>query len=278
MSPREEITFPKMKAKLEKTGNLLYQYRACRRDSATIWDIENIRHGVVYARTPLLMNDPFDSQVGFSAEKIYDEFITLLLDQIDPPLDINLKAIFTSLLKYRMLGKTVSFFKALNVLKGYILTQSIIAHVAVANLPQFVVGNVDRLYKKCPAEVKFFFNREAFLAFSLLVKNYHKIEIDEKTLTEALKLDELLASLEDKVTNLRDETYIPFIKDFLSKLTVTCFSASGWDNQLMWSHYANSYSGICVEYDFTKMNEFIGFILPVTYSNERPTLSLSDWV
>ena len=276
MSPREEITFPKMKAKLEKTGNLLYQYRACRRDSATIWDIENIRHGVVYARTPLLMNDPFDSQVGFSAEKIYDEFITLLLDQIDPLLDINLKAIFTSLLKYRMLGKTVSFFKALNVLKGYILTQSIIAHVAVANLPQFVVGNVDRLYKKCPVEVKFFFNREAFLAFSLLVKNYHKIEIDEKTLTEALKLDELLASLEDKVTNLRDETYIPFIKDFLSKLTVTCFSASGWDNQLMWSHYANSYSGICVEYDFSKMNEFIGFILPVTYSNERPTLSLSD--
>ena len=276
MLKNEALSFTAMKSEISKAGNLLYQYRPCRRDVATIWDIENIRHGVVYARTPLLMNDPFDSQVGFSAEKIYDEFITLLLDQIDLPLDINLKAIFTSLLKYRMLGKTVSFFKALNVLKGYILMQSIIAHVAVANLPQFVVGNVDRLYKKCPPEVKFFFNRESFLAFSLLVKNYHKIEIDEKTLTEALKLDELLASLEDKVTNLRDETYIPFIKDFLSKLTVTCFSASGWDNQLMWSHYANSYSGICVEYDFSKMDEFIGFILPVTYSNERPTLSLSD--
>ena len=276
MSKKEELTFPKMKAKLEATGSLLYQYRACRRDSATIWDIENIRHGVVYARTPLLMNDPFDSQVGFSAEKIYDEFITLLLNQIDPSLDSNLKVILTSLLKYRMLGKTISFFKALNILKVYILKQSIIAHVPVANLPQFVVANVKHLYKKCPAEVKVFFNRESFLAFSLIVKNYHKIEIDEKILTEALKIDELLASLEDKITKFRDKTYLPFIKDFLSKLTVTCFSASGWDNQLMWSHYANSYSGICVEYDFEKMNEFIGFILPVAYSNDRPTLSLND--
>lgn len=276
MLKNEELSFPLMKSKISKAGNLLYQYRSCRRDAATIWDIENIRHGVVYAQTPLLMNDPFDSQVGFSAEKIYDEIIILLLNQIDPPLDINLKAIFKSLLKYRMLGKTVTFFKMLNVQKRYILTQSKIAHVAVANLPQFIIGNVDRLYKKCPVEIKEFFNKEAFFAFSLLVKNYHNIEIDEKTLTDALKLDELLTSLEAKVANLRDEIYIPFIKDFLSKLTVTCFSASGWNNQLMWSHYANAYSGICVEYNFEKMNEFIGFVLPVTYSNERPTLSLSD--
>lgn len=75
---------------------------------------------------------------------------------------------------------------------------------------------------------------------------------------------------------LRDGIYLPFIKDFLSKLTVVCFSASGWDNQLMWAHYANSYSGICVEYDFEKMNEFIGFMYPVEYLKERPTVTLKD--
>lgn len=276
MLKNEALSFPAMKSEISKVGNLLYQYRPCRRDVATIWDIENIRHGVVYARTPLMMNDPFDSQIGFSAVKIYEEFISLLLNQIDPPLDSNLKSIFKSLLKYRMLGETVSFFSALNALRKFILTQSVIAHVAITNLPQFIAGNIDRLYKKCPANIKEYFNREAFFAFSLLVRNYHNIEIDEKTLIDALKLDESLAALETKVTCLRDETYIPFIKDFLSKLTVTCFSASGWDNQLMWSHYANSYTGICVEYDFEKMNEFIGFVLPVDYSNERPTLSLGD--
>lgn len=237
MLKREDMSFPAMKAQISKAGNLLYQYRACRRDAATIWDIENLRHGVVYARTPLLMNDPFDSQVGFSAEKVYDEFISLLLDQINPPLDTNIKAIFSSLLKYRMLGKTVGFFKALNSLKKYVLIQSAIAHVAVDNLQQFVLSKADRLYKKCPTEIKQYFNRETFVAFALLAKSYHNVEIEEKTLIDALKLDQILEDLEKRVLEVRDDIYIPFIKDFLSKLTVTCFSASGWDNQLMWSHY-----------------------------------------
>ena len=224
----------------------------------------------------LLMNDPFDSQVGFSAEKVYDEFISLLLDQINPPLDTNIKAIFSSLLKYRMLGKTVGFFKALNSLKKYVLIQSAIAHVAVDNLQQFVLSKADRLYKKCPTEIKQYFNRETFVAFALLAKSYHNVEIEEKTLIDALKLDQILEDLEKRVLEVRDDIYIPFIKDFLSKLTVTCFSASGWDNQLMWSHYASSYSGICVEYDFEKMIDFIGFVFPVEYSAERSTLSLGD--
>lgn len=87
----EDLTFPKIKEKINKAGNLFYQYRACRRDAATIYDIENIRHGVVYARTPLQMNDPFDSMVGFSSEKIYDECIDLALDQATDSLDENLK-------------------------------------------------------------------------------------------------------------------------------------------------------------------------------------------
>ena len=44
----------------------------------------------------------------------------------------------------------------------------------------------------------------------------------------------------------------------------------------MWAHYANSYSGICVEYDFTRINEFNGFIFPVEYTKIRPSVSLQD--
>lgn len=104
MIKSEDLTFPKIKEKINKAGKLFYQYRACRRDAATIYDIENIRHGVVYARTPLQMNDSFDSMVGFSSEKIYDECIDLALDQAADFLDENLKLIFKSLLKYRLIG------------------------------------------------------------------------------------------------------------------------------------------------------------------------------
>ena len=85
----EDLTFPKIKEIINKAGHLFYQYRACRRDAATIYDIENIRHWVVYARIPLQRNDPFDSMVGFSSEKIYDECIDFALDQTANSLDAN---------------------------------------------------------------------------------------------------------------------------------------------------------------------------------------------
>ena len=72
-----------MKESIEKAGGLFYQYRPCRRNAETIYDIENIRHGVVYAQTPLNMNDPFDSMIGFSAEKVYAECISMLADALE---------------------------------------------------------------------------------------------------------------------------------------------------------------------------------------------------
>lgn len=276
MDKQSDFSFPKMKADIVKAGNCFYQYRACKRDAATIYDIENIRHGVVYARTPLQMNDPFDSMIGFSVEEIYNECIDLALNQVDSPLDSNLKLVMKTLLQQRLLGQTLEFISTLNALKKYIFRQSLISHVAPSQLVQFIATNLSKLYSKCPSEIKKFLNKDSFLVFSLIIKDYQNVDIEEKTLIDALKMEEVLKELETTVIEAKDKIYVPFLKDFLSKLTVTCFSASGWDNQLMWSHYANSYSGICVEYDFEKMNDFVGFMYPVKYSSIRPTVSLKD--
>lgn len=276
MIKSEDLNFSKIKEKINKAGNLFYQYRACRRDAATIYDIENIRHGVVYARTPLQMNDPFDSMVGFSAEKIYDECIDLALDQATDSVDENLRLVLKSLLKYRLVGKTLEFIEALNKLKKYIFIQSVIDHVSSVNLPAFVLKNAEKLYKKSPSDIKKYFDKPTFIIFAMLIKDYKNVDIQEKTLVDALNMEDALSALEKATVEVRDKTYIPFLQDFLSKLTVVCFSGSGWDNQLMWSHYANSYSGICVEYDFEKMDKFIGFMYPVEYCAQRPTLSLKD--
>ena len=276
MNKQSGFSFPKMKADIAKAGNCFYQYRACKRDAATIYDIENIRHGVVYARTPLQMNDPFDSMIGFSVEEIYNECIDLALNQVDSTLDSNLKLVMKTLLQQRLLGQTLEFISTLNALKKYIFRQSLISHVAPSQLVQFIATNLSKLYSKCPSEIKKFLNKDSFLVFSLIIKDYQNVDIEEKTLIDALKMEEVLKELETTVIEAKDKIYVPFLKDFLSKLTVTCFSASGWDNQLMWSHYANSYSGICVEYDFEKMNDFVGFMYPVKYSSIRPTVSLKD--
>ena len=274
MEHQSRIFFEQMKAGIQKAGGLFYQYRACRRDAETIYDIENIRRGQVYARTPLQMNDPFDSMIGFSPEKIYDECIELLLAQTRPPADQNAILILKNLLKYRLLGKAAEFVGALNKLKKYLFARSAAAHVPPGNLPQFVAANLDSLYKKCPSDIKQYFdNKQSFLMFSIMMKDYKNVEIEEKTITDILNIEDSLALLEEEVSKVEAQ-YIPFIKEFLSKLTVACFSASGWDNQLMWAHYANAYAGICVEYDFSRMEQFIGFMYPVTYVSERPALTL----
>ena len=208
--------------------------------------------------------------VGFSSEKIYDECIDLALDQAADSLDENLKLVIKSLLKYRLIGKTVEFIDALNKLKKYIFVQSVIEHVSVVNMPLFIMKSGERVYKKSPADIKRYFDKSTFLVFAMHIKDYKNVDIDEKTLVDVLNIEDALTELEKATVEIRDKTYIPFLQDFLSKLTVVCFSASGWDNQLMWSHYANSYSGICVEYDFQEMNKFIGFMYPVKYCEKTP--------
>ena len=50
-------------------------------------------------QTPLNMNDPFDSQIGFSADSIYDEIISMVLDIL--PGEESTKRLMGVLLKYR---------------------------------------------------------------------------------------------------------------------------------------------------------------------------------
>lgn len=42
------------------------------------------------------------------------------------------------------------------------------------------------------------------------------------------------------------------------------------DSLLMWAHYANNHSGVCVEYELLEINQQLGFSpVPVIYSDER---------
>ena len=220
MNNPENFTVENMKADIAKAGNLFYQYRACRRDASIIYDIENIRHGVVYARTPLQMNDPFDSKVGFSVEAVYEECIDLALNQVDATLDLDLKLVIKNLLKYRMIGKTLEFVNVLNKLKKYILVQSVIAHVQPANMAQFITRDLNKLYSKCPPEVKKYLNKDAFYVFALVIKDYKNEDVEEKTIVEALKMEGILKELEDAVIKARDEIYLPFLENFLSNILV----------------------------------------------------------
>jgi len=52
----------------------------------------------------------------------------------------------------------------------------------------------------------------------------------------------------------------------MDSVGVTCFSEVP-DSILMWSHYAESHSGICVEFDHTDEKSVIAKALPVNYAS-----------
>lgn len=53
---------------------------------------------------------------------------------------------------------------------------------------------------------------------------------------------------------------------FRNKMQVSCFSTK-FDEILMWSHYADSHRGICIEYELNNL-KLISHILPVLYVSE----------
>ena len=270
----EEPNMPEMLERIRNTGGLFYQYRPCRRDESTIYDIENIRHGVVYAQTPLNMNDPFDSMIGFSAEKIYENCVDLIIECLNMP--PNTQMVVSIILRYQLLGKIGELLAVLKDLKRQ--TYSIRASLHQRHIPidRFIITKSSLIYSKLSKNLRREISKSQFNALAIIVARLKNTEISESSINAIFHLDKLLRELKDKATEVRDTHYSNELKKILSQLTISCFTSSGWNNQLMWSHYANSYSGICVEYDFTKIKDFVGFIYPVVYSAERPTISLQD--
>ncbi|MFG6372856.1 MAG: DUF2971 domain-containing protein [Oscillospiraceae bacterium] len=92
----------------------------------------------------------------------------------------------------------------------------------------------------------------------LTEKAYEQIHPENKEAIEQVR--ELFNSLEQK---LNESLYTLF--------KVCCLCTSN-KNKLMWSHYADSHRGICIEYDFSDISADAVQPMPVFYTNKRPKL------
>lgn len=256
---------------IKRSGGVFCQYRPCRRDVSTIYDIENIKNGVVYAQTPLNMNDPFDSFIGYSSQNIYNEIINMMVDGMG--FDDNTKLVIFNILKYKCLDKFADLLSDLKSIKKYYLEMRNKTNYVDDIL--YVKRNLNKLYSGRPQNLKIKFSKNEFAVLLYSVIQIDDINLSENGILEFYKLDSILDQLLELVENTKS-IFIDKMKEFLSKITISCFTNSGWNNQLMWSHYANSYSGICIEYDLNMLKTFQGFVYPVKYDENRPLLSIKD--
>ena len=64
------------------------------------------------------------------------------------------------------------------------------------------------------------------------------------------------------------------VDNVINKKGVCCFSRRN-DCILMWSHYADSHRGICIEFDVAEDDEFFSWLVEVQYQEKYPSLDLS---
>lgn len=87
----------------------------------------------------------------------------------------------------------------------------------------------------------------------------------------------LLNSLDkNKIYEIKEKTNKD-IQEIIHKLDNglgVCSFCENKDNMLLWSHYADSHKGFCIEYDLIELLKKYIFIYPVIYSDKK--ISLSD--
>ena len=271
----KEVDFNKMKEKLKKQG-CLYQYRPCSISETTIYDLDNIRNGVLYARSPIHMNDPFDSTLAYNEKEIVNEIMDAYLEIENMP--EYLKSIINLLLKNRLLKTFPALIDNLKRVK-----RELDYLIVIKKWPKG--STYVSLYKSHSKEINSHLNRiliEEISPFEIygilsLLDFLDSNEISEESIQKIKDFNKILDDAEEKLVLAREHEFKEAVMNFQKRLTISCLSSSGWANHLMWSHYTNSYKGICIEYDFTELNEFIGIIDNVTYKQKRPHLKLKDF-
>lgn len=100
-------------------------------------------------------------------------------------------------------------------------------------------------------------------------------DADEIELTMLLseKINPDLANVRADVMNLIDNKDSQINAKLIDLFLVGCL-CTDYKNRLMWSHYADSHKGFCVEYDYNDLteDEMASLPLPIVYSKERPLL------
>ena len=290
--------------KLVENRKKLYKYYSL--DSSNTWS--NLINNEVYFSDPISFNDPFDCNMGISddellksvialavtksnAEILFDQAIALLeFFQKDPDVEFDGETEFLevaeSFQQLMIAIKKIEKDNASNEIKAIKVMES---------TPEFLL-DLCSYATNLKVDTKILEN--SFIGSSLAqIMNFFSLKtIEEKEdiiskITNILKSDKTytdkifcLCKLWDpELALIKEQEFKEKIQDISKQLhnyIGTIFGVSSFaerpDNILMWSHYANKHTGICVEYDFSHLDkeDITAFLLPVIYTKKRPLLPI----
>lgn len=297
-------------SKLEKTNYKLYRYipiNYYRKDvKANLmhknqYGFHSIMNQYVYHNKPSYFNDPFDSFFGIRV----DSFLSVMLSQFAEIKDFRtLKEILDESGDTKDIKQVYEIIDKLKIapeIKEYVkfIFEKII-EVLFSNPDK----NIDELYVDFTKAIMN--DPLKFLAF---LKPFYLDNLDEeKTKEQMLLISENIGA--GKLKGMLNEQFNPSTEKFVDVANMMGMKddahkfekalndgvknfnnrifefndnqfgvaslTTGFNNPLMWSHYANSHKGICIEYDLSEAIKDIAslktLLIPVKYSNERVTV------
>ncbi len=278
----------------------LYKYRTFDNKG---FSLKNLREGTLHCPNPKVFNDPFDGTIGISLSLLCEEQFIVEFQKIDDikeaffnVLDnkVNIEEyskevqnIINKLLSNSILLETINKYRSMHkqgdincsaeeikkAVKEYlytIFTDDLFASKLgkygdeVMNLIDMItLEGADSLIEN--EEFSF-----ADFAWALNIKD----DADEADLAISIG-EQIYPDKQEEISNFKKAigNASNTLSNFMKGLYYVGSLCTSYKNRLMWSHYADSHKGFCIEYDFSKVKG-AGLLLPVYYSNNRPLFSM----
>ncbi len=286
---------------LKDTNNgKLYKYRYFDNDG---YSLDNLTAGTLHCASPLSFNDPFDCKIGITLSsiiqakyetefdimmEIYNKFLLYIKEGLDiEACTCNERSIIEKLLCNE---KIMNF-----ATKDYgDITEEQVAEILYKNgdviIELLQVFADDEIFSNslgvCQKMIPQLIERISPDGMLLISKSDATYEDFAKAngVTEDTDEIELTMLMSQKmypeheiarqdITELINDKIFQ-INDKLVELFLIGCLCTDFKNRLMWSHYADSHRGFCIEYDFSELTDQPNTYLPlpIYYTNNRPTI------
>lgn len=301
-----------LNSKLEKNNYKLYKYIPLSHFSDDIdvnlkhkeqYGFKSLFNSYIYHNKPSFFNDPYDCVFGMGVNALFREALAEVIDIKD------ISKVFSELNSDKKISSFDELFNELdkismaNNVKEYI----VFIFTKIKKTLQVDEFDIEKAMKEFTKEIV-----SSPLEYMGFLKPFVLDKLDEKQLLEQMKemaekvgMDNLINininPLDPDISKLKEmsmfagllpeaekvETILNHsVDDFNNRIFNLIDDKFGvaslttrFDNPLMWSHYASSHKGICIEYDFK--DYFIVDKMPnlllheVIYSDKRVTLDAS---
>lgn len=300
----DQVTMQKQLHELllrDTVGGKLYKYRSFDDKG---FSLKNLADGTLHCSSPAAFNDPFDCKIGITFRSLYEakygielnlicrifeKFILFVYGEIsEEDCDENERRVISRLMDSEQLMRfinedyaqfdteedVVSFLKT-NSSIIFELIRIVLEEKSLSPSLEISASMLPILLANMSGDGGLQFTDDDSTIRDLARANDIDEDVDETELILRLSnkknpnLTDAVADVQKTLDEWEQKVSVRMAELFL----VGCLCTSH-KNRLMWSHYADSHKGFCVEYDFAEPNaEVLNMLpLPIIYSKKRPLI------